>query len=707
MKQEWKYIDDARGYKRADGAFNRMAQCRHGVMLFNPLDWYIGRSLEVYGEWGEKKVQIWRKIVKPGQVAVDIGAHIGTLTLPLSQLVGVDGRVFAFEPFYPSSATLAANVGVNSLQNVEVRQAVVADRTGKVFMNRKSLAFEMHDFFNFGSMNYNSLRVYNTTDDVERPSTDWDEYQVMPLDQMSVSRLDFLKIDAEAMELAVLNGAQRIIKRFKPVVFLEYRNPWEKDTNVLDLLRKKMKYECVLLRLPIFNADNYRDHKEDIWGGGGGGAAAQSGTKIVSFNLLCKHRWWEYPDMDAEVLELFDTAVDTDIEGLRTTPTADPFEAMTLSRQGAAPTDDRASPEQGGARQPPKRHEDRAPVGGSQQPAKRQEEMTLEELLDEGDEAFGEKSEEVSLDDLLGPEPAPPAPEPKRAKSAKPPTKSGKSSEKSSKKSSKSSARPAPPPAADPAASSPKKPAAAKTPAVQKRYEEMTLDELLEESWPEGRGKNHGKADADERRTDEELNLDELLNDLDNMGKGQKQAEELSLDDLLGPEPGDAKELSLDDLLGPKPSNDGSKRLEDMSLDELLGPEPSTRNAVNKQQDERLIDELLGDPAGDSRYEEMSLDELLNLDEPVKPAKQKKKAAGDAKSTKAQTKKRAEPEPKKQTTKSAGKAESIKDSGEAKSKKRKAKAQKAAKPAAKVRAEPKTEPPVRIRYEDEITLDEL
>merc|ERR1719243_537978 len=82
-----------------------------------------------------------------------------------------------------------------------------------------------------------------------------------------------------------------------------------------------MKYECVLLRIPIWNAENFRGHAEDIW---------SVKTKLVSFNLLCKHRWWEYPDIDDAVLELFDTAVDTDIEGLRTTPTADPFEAMKL-----------------------------------------------------------------------------------------------------------------------------------------------------------------------------------------------------------------------------------------------------------------------------------------------------------------------------------------------------------------------------------------
>eukprot|EP00401_Gymnodinium_catenatum_P014422 CAMPEP_0117470642 /NCGR_PEP_ID=MMETSP0784-20121206/7320_1 /TAXON_ID=39447 /ORGANISM="" /LENGTH=508 /DNA_ID=CAMNT_0005264735 /DNA_START=38 /DNA_END=1561 /DNA_ORIENTATION=- len=328
LASDWKHIDAAGSYKRGEGSFNRMRRCRHGLMMYNPLDWYIGRGLEVYGEWGQRKVDIWRRFVKAGQVAVEVGAHVGTLTLPLAALVGNAGRVVAFEPFYPSFATLAANVGLNSLQNVEVRQAVVSDQFGRVFMSRANLAFGMHDFFNFGSMSFDALKIYNMTEDVERPSAQWDEYQVMPLDLLSVSRLDFVKIDAEAMELSVIRGASRMLKKFKPVLFIEYRSPWEKDTHLLDFLMK-LRYECVLLRIPIFNTENFRGHSEDIYGGA---------TKLVSFNLLCKHRWWEYRDMDGDILELFDTAVDTEIEGLRTTPTADPFEALALSRRGGDET---------------------------------------------------------------------------------------------------------------------------------------------------------------------------------------------------------------------------------------------------------------------------------------------------------------------------------------------------------------------------------
>jgi protein-L-isoaspartate O-methyltransferase len=36
--------------------------------------------------------------VRPGDVVLDVGAHIGYYTLLLSRLVGDQGRVYAFEP---------------------------------------------------------------------------------------------------------------------------------------------------------------------------------------------------------------------------------------------------------------------------------------------------------------------------------------------------------------------------------------------------------------------------------------------------------------------------------------------------------------------------------------------------------------------------------------------------------------------------------
>ncbi|CAE7322711.1 unnamed protein product [Symbiodinium necroappetens] len=361
LSRDWRYVDEGRAFPRREGGFNRLRQCRHGLMLFNPLDWYIGRSLEVYGEWGQRKVDFFSKFLRPGQVVVEVGAHVGALTLALSRLVGPAGRVIALEPFYSSFAALAANTALNSLENVEVRQAVVADRPGKVFMDRGELAFKQQEFFNFGSMDFHELEIHDALAQTDRQSTAWDEYAVLTLEQLSLPQLDFVKIDAEAMESAVIKGTLPLLRKFRPLLFIEYRNPKQKNSELLRAL-KKSKYDCVLLRLPIFNSQNYRGHEEDIWGERG---------SVVNFDLFCKRKGHE-SSLSAQVLELFRTAVATDVSGLRTTP-RDAFEIMSRveNLQAEGRPEVRPESEQNPTAQP------RARLS-----RKEVEEMSLGELLD-------------------------------------------------------------------------------------------------------------------------------------------------------------------------------------------------------------------------------------------------------------------------------------------------------------------------------------
>lgn len=52
------------------------------------LDLYIGISLLLYGEWAEQEARLFSVLLKSGDVVVDAGAHIGSLSLALAHLVG-------------------------------------------------------------------------------------------------------------------------------------------------------------------------------------------------------------------------------------------------------------------------------------------------------------------------------------------------------------------------------------------------------------------------------------------------------------------------------------------------------------------------------------------------------------------------------------------------------------------------------------------
>ena len=52
-------------------------QVKHGVFAFNRNDRFIGRSLDLYGEWAESEITLLARFIRPDATVVDVGANIG------------------------------------------------------------------------------------------------------------------------------------------------------------------------------------------------------------------------------------------------------------------------------------------------------------------------------------------------------------------------------------------------------------------------------------------------------------------------------------------------------------------------------------------------------------------------------------------------------------------------------------------------------
>src|SRR5258706_9116969 len=74
----------------------RLKRCRHGAMMFYANDEYIGRSLDLYGEFSEGEMELFQNYLCPGMTIADVGANIGVHTVYFANAVGTGGQVFAF-----------------------------------------------------------------------------------------------------------------------------------------------------------------------------------------------------------------------------------------------------------------------------------------------------------------------------------------------------------------------------------------------------------------------------------------------------------------------------------------------------------------------------------------------------------------------------------------------------------------------------------
>lgn len=161
---------------------------------------------------------IWRT-VKPGQVAVDVGANHGYYTLLLADLVGPDGKVYAFEPNPRLAELLDRNIALNGFWHVaEARAAAAGDCDG----DTARLVIPEQDPKN--------AHLIGPDQDVP-PHLDATrcavrEVPLITLDEAVPGRADFLKVDVEGAEEAVWRGMQRLIARSPGIAILIEFNPW-------------------------------------------------------------------------------------------------------------------------------------------------------------------------------------------------------------------------------------------------------------------------------------------------------------------------------------------------------------------------------------------------------------------------------------------------------------------------------------------------
>ncbi|HEY0707108.1 MAG TPA: FkbM family methyltransferase, partial [Polyangia bacterium] len=133
----------------------RMAHGRHGPMVYGCNDLFIGRSVDLYGEWAQAELDLLGVLLKPGDIAIDVGANIGTHTIFFGQRVGPQGRVFAFEPQGMAFRWLAANVALNHLDNVVLFPMAAGRQAGTIAVP----AVDYGKAGNFGGLSLPALQA--------------------------------------------------------------------------------------------------------------------------------------------------------------------------------------------------------------------------------------------------------------------------------------------------------------------------------------------------------------------------------------------------------------------------------------------------------------------------------------------------------------------------------------------------------------------
>jgi len=248
---------------------------RNKTIYYLKNDNCIGKYLREGFYWESDTIEKYIcKYYKPGTNIIDLGAHIGTTTMMMCEILSENCKVYSFEPIYHD--ILSKNIRANHLENQVVVHTV---GLGNVEDKYKVPIVDYNKNLNFGSVSIvdgkKTCCKYNVQlcSDKNRPfpkiiidgqlyevcsvepflENELLEIPIRPLDSFNITNVGLIKIDVEGMEELVIEGALNTIEKYKPVLIIEIHDI--SHFKVTDMCRKLLSFGYNRIE-PVDNSDH-------------------------------------------------------------------------------------------------------------------------------------------------------------------------------------------------------------------------------------------------------------------------------------------------------------------------------------------------------------------------------------------------------------------------------------------------------------------
>ncbi len=180
-----------------------------------PLDHNIRATrMMAYGVYEHRELKELSSLVPPGGTVFDLGANVGYCSARFAQIVGSNGRVFSFEPSHTCLENLRKLEASSESGVITIIPKGVAEssRTTTYYETEKTISH------GFGRLDERPSDRHTVTREDQVDVTSIDDFCL----ENGVEHIDFIKIDVEGAEVAVLKGMHRWFASGKrPLLLLE------------------------------------------------------------------------------------------------------------------------------------------------------------------------------------------------------------------------------------------------------------------------------------------------------------------------------------------------------------------------------------------------------------------------------------------------------------------------------------------------------
>lgn len=162
-------------------------------------------------------VDALREFLRPGDVAIDIGAHSGDTAVPMALAVGQEGAVLAFEPNAYVFPVLEANAALNrDKTRIVALPFAVAPTDGKMTFQYSDAGF-CNGGYHEGIGRWRHAHVF----DLEVEGIALEPFLAARYPDL-VPRLRYVKIDAEGFDRSIIESIAGLLRRARPYLECEF-----------------------------------------------------------------------------------------------------------------------------------------------------------------------------------------------------------------------------------------------------------------------------------------------------------------------------------------------------------------------------------------------------------------------------------------------------------------------------------------------------
>jgi hypothetical protein len=188
-----------------------VGEARYGMMQYRRNESPVGISLDRYGEYLQRVLELLGRLLRPGMVMVETSAGIGAHSVPLASMLGTAGHLMLYEQDAVSRQVLDQNLQITGATNVTIM------RSGERFDG---------------------------------------------LDDLGLRCLDLLKVNAMRDD-ETLDRSMATLRKLRPSVFLESHDIARFDAARLEVL----DYSVQRMAIPYYDPNNFRADSTDVFEG--------------------------------------------------------------------------------------------------------------------------------------------------------------------------------------------------------------------------------------------------------------------------------------------------------------------------------------------------------------------------------------------------------------------------------------------------------